>query len=264
MKLFCLKFKSIVLILIFVLISNVSFSKESNVQLLEPDWSFNGFFGKFDRASLQRGYQVYKEVCASCHSMNLLSYRNLAEQGGPEFTTEEVKAIALQYEVTDGPNNDGEMFQRPGKPSDRFISPYPNENASRAANGGAYPPDMSVLVKARPGESDYIYSVLMGYEDQIPENIKLEEGVYYNKYMAGNKIRMANPLGEGIIEYTDGTKASQEQMAKDVVSFLTWAAEPHLEKRKELGFKSVIYLLILTILVYLIKKKIWLRIEPKV
>jgi ubiquinol-cytochrome c reductase cytochrome c1 subunit len=123
---------------------------------------------------------------------------------------------------------------------------------------------MSVLVKARPGGSDYIYSVLMGYEEKTPENIKLEEGVYYNKYMTGNKIRMASPLSEGVIEYTDGTKASQEQMAKDVVSFLTWAAEPHLEARKELGFKSVIYLLILTILVYLIKKKIWLRIEPKV
>ena len=264
MKLFCLKFKSVTLIVIFVLISNVSFSKESNVQLLKPDWSFNGFFGKFDRASLQRGYQVYKEVCASCHSMSLLSYRNLAEKGGPEFTAEEVKAIASQFEVTDGPNNDGEMFQRSGKPSDRFASPYPNENASRSANGGAYPPDMSVLAKARPGGSDYIYSVLMGYEEKAPENIKLEEGVYYNKYMIGNKIRMANPLSEGVIEYTDGTKASQEQMAKDVVSFLTWAAEPHLEIRKELGFKSVIYLLILTILVYLIKKKIWLRIEPKV
>ena len=179
MKLFCSKFKPIALIVIFVLISNVSFSKESNVQLLKPDWSFNGFFGKFDRASLQRGYQVYKEVCASCHSMSLLSYRNLAEEGGPEFTVEEVKAVASQFEVTDGPNNDGEMFQRSGKPSDRFASPYPNENASRSANGGAYPPDMSVLAKARPGGSDYIYSVLMGYEEKTPENIKLEEGVYY-------------------------------------------------------------------------------------
>ena len=166
MKLFCSKFKPIALIVIFVLISNVSFSKESNVQLLKPDWSFNGFFGKFDRASLQRGYQVYKEVCASCHSMSLLSYRNLAEKGGPEFTVEEVKAIASQFEVTDGPNNDGEMFQRSRKPSDRFASPYPNQNASRAANGGAYPPDMSVLVKARPGGSDYIYSVLMGDYDK--------------------------------------------------------------------------------------------------
>ena len=211
MKLFCLKLKSIALIAMFVLISNVSFSKESNVKLLSLDWSFNGFFGKFDRASLQRGYQVYKEVCASCHSMSLLSYRNLGEKGGPEFTTEEVKAIASQFEVTDGPNNDGEMFQRLGKPSDRFVSPYPNVNASRAANGGAYPPDMSILVKARPGQSDYIYSVLMGYDEKIPDNLKLEEGVYYNKFMVGQKIRMSKPLMEGIVEYTDGTKSTESQ-----------------------------------------------------
>jgi len=222
------------------------------------------FFGKFDRAQLQRGYQVYKEVCASCHSMNLVSFRNLAEPGGPEFSEAEVKALAAQYEIQDGPNADGEMFTRKGIPSDRFKSPYPNELASRAANGGAYPPDMSVLVKARPGQSDYIYSVLMGYEEKVPANIKLEDGVYYNKYMSGNKIRMAKPLNSGGVEYADGTKATEEQMAKDVVSFLTWAAEPHLEARKKLGFKSVLYLLILTILVYLVKKKIWSRIESKV
>jgi ubiquinol-cytochrome c reductase cytochrome c1 subunit len=196
--------------------------------------------------------------------MSLLSYRNLAEPGGPEFSEAEVKALAAQYEIQDGPNADGEMFTRKGLPSDRFKSPYPNELASRAANGGAYPPDMSVLVKARPGEADYIYSVLMGYEEKVPANIKLEDGVYYNKYMSGNKIRMAKPLNSGGVEYADGTKATEEQMAKDVVSFLTWAAEPHLEARKKLGFKSVIYLLILTILVYLLKKKIWSRIESKV
>ena len=250
---------------IFILgITNSIQAKESNVSLLKPNWTFNGFFGKFDRAQLQRGYQVYKEVCASCHSMNLLSYRNLGEPGGPEFSEAEVKALAAQYEIQDGPNADGEMFTRKGIPSDRFKSPYPNELASRAANGGAYPPDMSVLVKARPGESDYIYSVLMGYEEKVPANIKLEEGVYYNKYMPGNKIRMAKPLNSGGVEYADGTKATEEQMAKDVVSFLTWAAEPHLEARKKLGFKSVLYLLILTILVYLVKKKIWSRIESKV
>jgi len=196
--------------------------------------------------------------------MNLVSFRNLAEPGGPEFSEAEVKALAAQYEIQDGPNADGEMFTRKGIPSDRFKSPYPNELASRAANGGAYPPDMSVLVKARPGQSDYIYSVLMGYEEKVPANIKLEDGVYYNKYMSGNKIRMAKPLNSGGVEYADGTKATEEQMAKDVVSFLTWAAEPHLEARKKLGFKSVLYLLILTILVYLVKKKIWSRIESKV
>ncbi len=264
MKFNFLKSIYLFIVLFLLLFTNISFSKEAHVDLLKTSWSFDGFFGKFDRASLQRGYQVYKEVCASCHSMKQLSYRNLGEQGGPEFTEAEVKAIASQYEVSDGPNAEGEMFTRKGKPSDKFKSPYPNENASRAANGGAYPPDMSVLVKARPGGADYIYSLLMGYEEKVPDNIKLEEGVYYNKYMPGNKIRMAKPLSEGSVSYSDGTKATQEQLSKDVVTFLTWAAEPHLEARKKLGFKSVIFLLILTILVYLVKKKIWLRVEPKV
>ncbi len=264
MKFNFFKSSSLFIVLFFMSFTNISFSKEAHVDLLKTSWSFDGFFGKFDRASLQRGYQVYKEVCASCHSMKQLSYRNLGEQGGPEFTEAEVKAIASQYEVSDGPNAEGEMFTRKGKPSDKFKSPYPNENASRAANGGAYPPDMSVLVKARPGGADYMYSLLMGYEEKVPDNIKLEEGVYYNKYMPGNKIRMAKPLSEGSVSYSDGTKATQEQLSKDVVTFLTWAAEPHLEARKKLGFKSVIFLLILTILVYLVKKKIWLRVEPKV
>jgi ubiquinol-cytochrome c reductase cytochrome c1 subunit len=264
MKFNFLKSIYLFIVLFLLLFTNISFSKEANVDLLKPSWSFDGFFGKFDRASLQRGYQIYKEVCSSCHSMKQLSYRNLGEQGGPEFTEAEVKAIASQYEVSDGPNAEGEMFTRKGKPSDKFKSPYSNENASRAANGGAYPPDMSVLVKARPGGADYIYSLLMGYEEKVPDNIKLEEGVYYNKYMPGNKIRMAKPLSEGSVSYSDGTKATQEQLSKDVVTFLTWAAEPHLEARKKLGFKSVIFLLILTILVYLVKKKIWLRVEPKV
>ena len=264
MKFSVIKKYSVLFIFVFSFFSHSSFAKESHVELLKPKWTFDGFFGKFDRASLQRGYQVYTEVCASCHSMSLLSYRNLGEPGGPEFTEAEVKAIASKIEVQDGPNSEGEMFVRPGKPSDRFKKPYPNENASRTANGGAYPPDMSVLVKARPGESNYIYSVLMGYEEKVPEHIKLEDGVYYNKYMSGNKIRMSKPLSEGTVSYTDGTKSSQEQMAKDVVHFLTWAAEPHLEARKKIGFKAVIYLLILTILVYFIKKKIWLRVEPKV
>lgn len=255
------------LILSFLLLSfitNDSFSAEKQEKLLTQNWSFNGFFGKFDRASLQRGYQVYTEVCASCHSMNLLSYRNLSEVGGPSFSEEEVKAIASKVEVLDGPNDNGEMFKRPGKPSDKFVSPFANEKAARAANGGAYPPDMSVLVKARAGGADYIYSVLMGYDDKPPKNAKLEDGVYYNKYMPGNKIKMAKPLNKDSVNYSDGTIATQEQLAKDVTTFLTWASEPHLEARKRLGFKTVIYLLILTVLVYLVKKKIWSRVEPKV
>ena len=155
-------------------------------------------------------------MCASCHSMSLLSYRNLGEPGGPEFPLDEVKNIAASFEVTDGPDDQGEMFTRPGRPSDKFVSPYPNVNAAIAANGGAYPPDMSVLVKSRKGGADYIYSVLMGYEDP-PANIKLDDGVYYNKYMDGNKIKMSKPLMDDIITYADGTKATEMQMAKDVL-----------------------------------------------
>ena len=244
-----------------------SFSIKSNsaekVEYLKTDWSFKGPFGKFDRSALQRGYQVYTEVCSSCHSMKYLSYRNLAEKGGPEFSIEQTKAIAASFEVTDGPNDDGEMFTRPGKLSDKFVMPYDNVKAAQAANGGAYPPDMSVLVKARGGGVDYIYSLLQGYEDP-PAGMILDDGVYYNKYMYGNKIKMSNQLSDGLVEYGDGTTATVEQMSKDVTTFLMWAAEPHLESRHKMGFKAILYLIILTILVYFSMKKIWSRIETKV
>ena len=233
------------------------------IEYLKTDWSFKGLFGKFDRGALQRGYQVYTEVCSSCHSMKYLSYRNLSEKGGPEFSEQQVKAIAASFEVKDGPNADGEMFTRPGKPSDKFVMPYDNIKAAQAANGGAYPPDMSVLVKARGGGVDYIYSLLLGYEDP-PMGFVLDEGVYYNKFMYGNKIKMSSPLSEGIIEYSDGTEATIKQMSKDVTTFLMWAAEPHLESRHRMGFKAIIYLIILTILVYFSMKRIWSRIETKV
>jgi ubiquinol-cytochrome c reductase cytochrome c1 subunit len=232
-------------------------------ELLKTDWSFNGLFGKFDRGSLQRGYQVYSEVCASCHSMKYLSYRNLSEKGGPEFSIEQAKAIAASFEITDGPNADGEMFERPGKLSDKFLMPYANEKEAQAANGGAYPPDMSVLAKARSGGADYLYSVLLGYEEP-PSGITLDDGVYYNKYIYGNNIKMAKPLDDDLVEYSDGTIASEEQLAKDVVTFLVWAAEPHLETRHRMGFKVIVYLIILTVLVYFSMKKIWSRIESEV
>jgi len=237
-------------------------ANSANKDLLKVDWSFTGLTGKFDRSSLQRGYQVYKEVCSSCHSMKYLSYRNLGQKGGPEFSLEEVKAIAASYEVDDGPNSQGEMFSRPGRPSDHFKNPYPNDNAATAANGGAYPPDMSVLVKARPGGANYIYSILMGYEEK-PVDFNLEEGVYYNKYMDGNKIKMMSPLSDELIEYSDGTKATVDQMAKDVTTFLTWAAEPHLEARHKTGTKVMIYLIILATLVYFSMKKLWSRIDAE-
>ena len=251
---------------IFVLSSlcafNVSSSEETN-KLLSNDWSFKGFTGKFDRASLQRGYQVYTEVCASCHSMKLLSYRNLAEEGGPEFSEDQVKAIASNFEVTDGPNNDGEMFTRPAKLSDKFVKPYQNIEEAKASNGGSYPPDMSVLVKARSGGPNYIYSLLLGY-DEAPSDMTLDDGVYYNSYMSGHTIQMPKPLSDGLIEYNDGTEASEEQMAKDITTFLAWAAEPHLEARHKIGFKAIIYLIILSILAYFSMKRLWSRIESKV
>ena len=251
-----------ILILSLLFFQNHSISAETP-KLLKTDWTFKGLFGKYDRASLQRGYQVYTEVCAACHSMQYLSYRNLAEPGGPEFTENEAKFIAASFEVLDGPNNDGEMFTRPAKLSDKFVMPYDNVEAAKAANGGAYPPDMSVLAKARKGGADYIYSLLLGYDDP-PADIKLDDGVYYNKFMYGNKIKMPIPLSDGLVEYSDGTEATEEQMAKDVTTFLMWSAEPHLETRHKTGFRVIVYLIILSILVYLTMKKIWSRVETKV
>jgi ubiquinol-cytochrome c reductase cytochrome c1 subunit len=243
-------------------ISNSAYSEEKKIEFIKNDWSFEGIFGTFDRSSLQRGYQVYQEVCSGCHSIQHLSYRNLSEKGGPEFSLDEAKAIAAQFEVTDGPNDDGEMFTRPRRLSDKFVNPFPNIQAATAANGGAYPPDMSVLVKARKGGADYIYSLLLGYEE-VPAGYELDDGVYYNKYIPGNKIMMSKPLSEGAVEYSDGTQATEAQMAKDVVTFLTWAAEPNLEARHKMGFKVFIFLIILLILVYFSKQKIWSRLDSK-
>ena len=253
-------------IILIIFISTVSFSvhsEETNKNYVKTNWSFKGIFGTFDRASLQRGYQVYQEVCSGCHSAQYLSYRNLSEKGGPEFSVEEAKAIAAQFEVEDGPNSDGEMFTRLGRLSDKFVKPYPNVEASTAANGGAYPPDMSVLAKARKGGADYIYSLLLGYEE-APTGFELDEGVYYNKYMSGNKIKMTAPLSDGLVEYSDGTQSTTAQMAKDVTTFLVWAAEPHLESQHRMGFKVIIYLIILLTLVYMSKQKVWSRFGSKV
>ena len=251
--------------IIFISVSffcHKAFTEETK-KLLTTDWSFKGFSGTFDRASLQRGYQVYAEVCASCHSMKYLSYRNLAEKGGPEFSKDQAKAIAGNFEVTDGPDSDGEMFVRSAKLSDKLVKPYKNDQEAMASNGGAYPPDLSLLVKARKGGADYVYSVLLGYEE-LSSDLTLEDGVYYNAYISGKRIKMPKPLSNGLIEYNDETEATEQQMAKDVVTFLAWAAEPHLEKRHKIGFKAIIYLLILSIFAYLSMKKLWSRIESEV
>ncbi|MDC0131316.1 cytochrome c1 [Alphaproteobacteria bacterium] len=220
------------------------------------DWSFNGPFGTFDRDGLRRGFQVYKEVCASCHGLSHLSFRNLSQEGGPEFSAAEVKAIAAEYTVEDGPDEYGDMFDRSALPKDGFVEPYPNENAGRASNGGAYPPDLSLITKARSGGADYLHALLTGYSE-APEGVEMRDGLYYNPYMAGGKIAMPSPLMEDIVEYSDGTPATIEQMSSDVTQFLSWAAEPKLEERKRSGVMVMIYLTILAGLLYFSMRRIW-------
>lgn len=226
------------------------------VKIKSQSWSFSGPFGTFDRGQLQRGFKVYKEVCAGCHGLRLLHYRNLGEAGGPEFGEAEVKALAAEAEVQDGPNDEGEMFGRPGKPSDAFVSPFPNENAARAANNGANPPDLSVIAKARTGGPDYIYALMTGYKD-APEDMKMAEGMSYNTVFPGHQIAMAAPLDDESVEYSDGTKPTLVNYAKDVSAFLMWAAEPKLEERHKIGFSFMIYLLLLAGLLYLVKRRMW-------
>lgn len=220
------------------------------------DWSFDGPFGTYDRNALRRGFQVYKEVCASCHSLEQISFRNLSQQGGPEFSEAEVKAIARDYLVEDGPDDYGDMYERDALPRDKFPSPYPNVNAARAANGGAYPPDLSLITKARGGGADYIHALLSGYEE-APQGVEMRPGLYYNPYMPGGKIAMPAPLLEELVEYSDGTPATVEQMSMDVTHFLNWTAEPELEQRKRIGFMVLIYLTIFAGLMFFSMRKIW-------
>ncbi|MBM3554554.1 MAG: cytochrome c1 [Alphaproteobacteria bacterium] len=220
-------------------------------------WSHLKPFGTFDRAELQRGYQVYKEVCAACHAAKYLAFRNLTEIG---FSEAEVKAIAASYQIKDGPNDEGEMFDRPGKPSDRLPSPFANEKAARAANSGAYPPDLSIVVKARHNGANYVYSLLNGYED-APPNIKLGDGMTYNPYFPGMQIAMPKILNDEQVTYADGTKATIAQMAKDVTAFLSWASEPETEARHALGMKVMIFMLIAIGLLYAAKRRVWAGVE---
>ncbi len=223
------------------------------VPIPDTRFSFDGIFGTYDRAAAQRGFQVYKEVCSACHAMRQLSYRNLREIGLSEA---EVRQIAAQFTIMDGPNDEGQMFERPARPSDRFRRPFPNEQAARAANNGAYPVDLSVIAKARAGGADYVHALLVGYADP-PEGMTMMDGMHYNTYFPGHQIAMAAPLNEGVITYADGTEASVEQMAYDVATFLAWAAEPELEERKQMGVRILVFLTIMGGLAYAVKRKIW-------
>jgi cytochrome c1 len=245
----------------------VGFSAQANAAeethaLKNGHFSFKGPFGTFDRGQLQRGYKVYVEVCSSCHSMNLVAFRTLAEEGGPDFTPEQVKVLAAEFprEVIDGPDDVGDMFERPGKPSDRFPPPFANEAAARASNNGAYPPDFSVLAKARHGGPDYIYSLLTGFEE-APAHMEMREGSYYNPYFPGGQISMAPPLSDELVEYTDGSPMTTQQYAKDIAAFLMWAAEPKLEERKRIGFQVMVFLVVLAGLLYFTKQKLWRDVD---
>ena len=241
---------------LLIFISSVSFSAGEKISYPQLNWSFSGILGTFDRASQQRGLQVYKEVCSGCHGMRLLAYRNLKAIG---YNEDEIKAFASENSVNTI-NDDGEVVERLARPSDKFVSPYPNDKAARAANGGAYPPDLSLIVKARPDGANYLHALLTGYID-APADQKVPDGMYYNKYYSGNLIGMPQPLYDDGIEYADGTKATPDQMAKDVTAFLAWASEPEMEDRKRLGVSVMLFLLLLSALSYFAMKQIWAPIK---
>jgi ubiquinol-cytochrome c reductase cytochrome c1 subunit len=246
------------------------------ILLPEPqEWSFAGVFGKYDTAQLQRGFQVYKEVCAACHSMKEVAFRHLGEEGGPHFTEDEVKALAATYQVSDGPNDAGDMFERPGRPSDYLPSPFANEQAAAAANGGAAPPDLSLMAKARgshrgpfftvldfftqyqEGGPDYVHALLTGFRDP-PAGLTIPEGTYYNPYFqSAVSLKMPPPLSDNQVTYNDGSPQTVDQYARDVSAFLMWAAEPHLDARKRVGFQVGIFLIVFAGLLYLSKRKVW-------
>jgi len=239
----------------------------------EEKWSFAGPFGTYDKVQLQRGLKVYKEVCSACHSMDMVAFRTLEELG---YSEAQVKAFAAEYTVQDGPNADGEMFERPAVPSDYFPSPFPNVEAAAAANNGAAPPDFSLIAKARgvergfptfvfdiftqyaQGGPDYIHSLLTGYDREPPAGMQIAEGTYYNPFfIAGKSLAMANPLSNDQVTYDDGSPQTVDQYGRDVSAFLMWAAEPHLEDRKKTGFRVMVFLVLFAGLVYLTKRKVW-------
>jgi len=223
------------------------------VEIPKREWSFEGLFGTYDRASMQRGLQIYKENCSGCHSLNLMYYRNLADLG---YEPAQIKAFAAENEVQDGPNNEGEMYDRPALPSDRFVKPFPNDNAARAGNNGALPPDLSLMVEARVGGPNYLYALLTGFTD-APEGVTVMEGMNYNKVFPGHQIAMAPPLSDDGVEFTDGTKATVDQQAQDIVTFLAWTSEPNMEARKKMGLKVMIFLVVFTGLLIAVKKRVW-------
>ena len=247
----------IFLILIFLFLNFNVLASGSGNDLPKHNWSFKGLTGTFDQSAVQRGFKVYREVCSGCHSMSLLYYRDLIDIG---FSDEEVKAIAAEYTVIDGPNEEGEMFERPAKPSDRFVPPFSNEQEARISNNGSYPPDLSVITKAKKHGPDYIFNLLLGYTEP-PVDFELGEGMYYNKWKEGHQISMAQPLDEGYVDYDDGTENTLPQLAEDITIFLVWSAEPELEERKKLGIKVILFFIVLGSIVFIVKNRLWREIH---
>jgi ubiquinol-cytochrome c reductase cytochrome c1 subunit len=230
---------------------------DAGVRPLQREWTFDGILGKFDKQQLQRGFQVYKEVCAACHAMEYLAFRNLADIG---YSEDQVKVIAAEYEVTDGPDENGDMFQRPARGSDLFPKPFANPQLARASNGGALPPDLSLMTKARDDGPNYVYSLMMGYVDP-PQGFELSPGMSYNTYFPGHQIAMPAQISDDRVTYADGTPATAEQITADVTAFLHWAAEPKLEVRHATGIRVMLFALLFTVLAYFLKRRIWARLE---
>lgn len=257
--------KAIFIIFLFMIINDIN-ANEKAKEPIKKIWQFDGIFGSVDRKSAQRGYQVYKEVCSSCHSMKLIAYRNLItgkhDKQGIGFSVEEVKALAKEYKYKDIDDN-GEEIERTGLPSDHFLSPYANERSARASNNGANPPDLSLIIKARENGANYIYSLLNGYSETPPPDLKMQPTQYYNPYFPGGLISMPQPLSENQVTYNDGTKATIDQMSSDIVNFLQWAAEPEMEARKRMGIKVTLFLSVFTFIFYLAKRAIWSRIQSQ-
>src|SRR5262245_3227120 len=237
------------------------------VETLPPrngNFSFEGPFGTYDRAALQRGFQVYREVCSACHSLNFIAFRNLGEEGGPGLTANQVRALAAAYRVPAGPNEQGQTvdangqpLMRPATPSDRLPPPFPNELAARASNNGALPPDLSLIEKARVGGANYVYSILTGFGQQPPAGVTVGSGRFFNPYFRGGQISMPPPLNPNTITYADGTMATVEQQAHDVATFLAWASDPKMEERKRTGFSVIIFLIVFTSLLYFSYQRVW-------